>query len=107
MPLAPRTAPTPFAAIYQDEILWDGRARSAFAAAKSAMIYAGAAMGKILHGDLVQRSHIGRRDIHCVVAAGNTSMLHFLLGLEADLIRLSPFVPSTTTPPPLPTSAMV
>jgi len=29
-----------------------------FAAAKSAMIYAGAAMGKILHGDLVQRSQI-------------------------------------------------
>jgi uncharacterized 2Fe-2S/4Fe-4S cluster protein (DUF4445 family) len=51
--------------------------------------------------DLVQRSHIGRRDIHCVVAAGNTSMLHFLLGLEADLIRLSPFVPATTTPPPV------
>jgi len=51
--------------------------------------------------DVVQRSHIGRRDIHCVVAAGNTSMLHFLLGLEADLIRLSPFVPSTTTPPPV------
>lgn len=29
-----------------------------FAAAKSALIYAGAAMGKILHGDLVQRSQI-------------------------------------------------
>ncbi|MFZ1834071.1 MAG: molybdopterin-dependent oxidoreductase [Pseudomonadales bacterium] len=29
-----------------------------FATAKSAMIYAGAAMGKILHGDLVQRSQI-------------------------------------------------
>ena len=51
--------------------------------------------------DLVQRSHIGRGDIHCVVAAGNTAMLHFLLGLEADLIRLAPFVPSATTPPPV------
>ena len=28
-------------------------------------------------------------------------MLHFLLGLEADLIRVSPFVPAVTSPPPL------
>jgi len=51
--------------------------------------------------ELVQRAHLGRGDIHSVVAAGNTAMLHFLLGLEADLIRLSPFVPSATSPPPL------
>lgn len=51
--------------------------------------------------ELVQRVEIGRGDIHCVVAAGNTAMTHFLLGLESDLIRLSPFVPVATTPPPL------
>ncbi len=51
--------------------------------------------------ELVQRAHVGRGDIQCVVAAGNTSMLHFLLGLEADLIRLSPFVPAATSPPPI------
>jgi len=51
--------------------------------------------------DLVERTKIGRGDIQCVVATGNTSMLHFLLGLEADLIRLSPFVPTATSPPPL------
>jgi uncharacterized 2Fe-2S/4Fe-4S cluster protein (DUF4445 family) len=51
--------------------------------------------------DLVRRAGVGRGDIHCVVAAGNTAMLHFLLGLEADLIRLSPFVPAATSPPPL------
>jgi uncharacterized 2Fe-2S/4Fe-4S cluster protein (DUF4445 family) len=51
--------------------------------------------------DLVERSHVGRGDIHCVVAAGNTAMLHFLLGLEADLIRLSPFVPTAACPPPV------
>ncbi len=28
-------------------------------------------------------------------------MLHFLLGLEADLIRVSPFVPGVTSPPPV------
>ncbi len=54
----------------------------------------------VLIDELVQRAQVGRGDIHCVVAAGNTTMLHFLLGLEADLIRLSPFVPAATTPPP-------
>jgi uncharacterized 2Fe-2S/4Fe-4S cluster protein (DUF4445 family) len=50
--------------------------------------------------DLVERARVARGDIQCVVASGNTSMLHLLLGLEADLIRLSPFVPSATSPPP-------
>ncbi len=51
--------------------------------------------------ELVERAQVGRGDIHCVVASGNTAMLHFLLGLETDLIRLSPFVPSATGPPPV------
>lgn len=51
--------------------------------------------------DLVERTQVGRGDIQCVVASGNTPMLHLLLGLESDLIRLSPFVPLTTSPPPL------
>lgn len=51
--------------------------------------------------ELVERAHVGRGDIHCVVAAGNSVMLHFLLGLQADLIRLSPFVPAATNPPPI------
>ncbi len=50
--------------------------------------------------DLANRAHIARGDISCVVAAGNTAMMHFLLGLEADLIRISPFVPVATSPPP-------
>lgn len=49
--------------------------------------------------DLVQRAKVGRGDIFSVVASGNTVMLHFLLGLETDLIRLSPFVPAATGPP--------
>lgn len=51
--------------------------------------------------DLVERSHVGRGDISCVVAAGNTAMSHFLLALESDLIRIAPFVPVATKPPPL------
>ena len=51
--------------------------------------------------DLVHHTRVGRGDIQCIVAAGNTSMLHFLLGLEVDLIRLSPFVPAASAPPPV------
>jgi len=51
--------------------------------------------------DFVQRAEVARGDIQCVVAAGNTTMMHFLLNLEADLIRLSPFVPTATSPPPI------
>jgi len=51
--------------------------------------------------DLEERAKVGRGDISCVVAAGNTAMLHFLLALEVDLLRISPFVPATTSPPPL------
>ncbi len=54
-----------------------------------------------LISELVERAHIGPGDIQCVVASGNTSMLHFLLGLETDLIRLSPFIPTATCPPPI------
>jgi uncharacterized 2Fe-2S/4Fe-4S cluster protein (DUF4445 family) len=49
--------------------------------------------------DLCDRTQIGRGDISCAVAAGNTAMMHFFLALEADLIRISPFVPVTTSPP--------
>ncbi len=51
--------------------------------------------------DLVRRAQIGRGDIQCVVAAGNTAMLHFLLGLETDLVRIAPFVPTVACPPPV------
>ena len=51
--------------------------------------------------DLTRGAEIKPEDINCVVAAGNTTMMHFLLHLEADLIRLSPFVPAATCPPPL------
>ena len=55
----------------------------------------------VLINDLVEHAQVGRGDIYCIVAAGNTTMLHMLLGLEADLIRLSPFVPAATNPPPV------
>ena len=54
-----------------------------------------------LIGELVGRARLSREDIACVVAAGNTAMSHFLLALEADLIRISPFAPAATCPPPV------
>lgn len=51
---------------------------------------------------LARRAGIGREDILCVSAAGNTVMTHFLLGLETDLIRLSPFVPAAKALPAVP-----
>ncbi len=56
---------------------------------------------EMLIDDLVERTQVGRGDIHCIVAAGNTTMLHLLLGLEVDLIRLSPFTPVAACPPPI------
>ena len=51
--------------------------------------------------ELSRQTQIGRGDIQCIVAAGNTAMLHFLLGLEVDVIRLAPFVPAASAPPPV------
>jgi uncharacterized 2Fe-2S/4Fe-4S cluster protein (DUF4445 family) len=55
----------------------------------------------ILVEDVTRRSGAAREDVGCIVAAGNTTMLHLLLGLEPDLLRLSPFVPVATSPAPV------
>lgn len=56
---------------------------------------------EMLIEDLVERTQIGRGDIQCIVASGNTTMLHLLAGLEVDLIRLSPFTPAAACLPPI------
>ena len=50
--------------------------------------------------DLLTRSRVARSDVMLVVASGNTTMMHLVLGLDVDLIRLSPFVQCTSAPPP-------
>jgi len=50
---------------------------------------------------LVTRSSVDLHDVIACFASGNTTMLHFLLGLDASHIRKSPYVPATTTPPPV------
>ena len=42
--------------------------------------------------------HLG--EINAVVCAGNTAMMHFLLGIPTACIRRSPFIAATVEPPP-------
>jgi len=50
---------------------------------------------------LVTRSNVELHDVIACFASGNTTMLHFLLGLDASHIRKSPYVPAATNPPPV------
>ena len=45
---------------------------------------------------LVRKAGIGKEDIYAAVFTGNTTMLHFLMGLETANIAVSPFIPVTT-----------
>ena len=54
-----------------------------------------------LIASLAAEHRIALKDINGVVCAGNTAMMHFLLGLPTDNIRRDPFVPVTVEPPPL------
>ncbi|NQU09174.1 DUF4445 domain-containing protein [bacterium] len=50
---------------------------------------------------LVTRNHVQPRDVTAVVCAGNTTMLHILLGLPASNIRRHPFIATSIEPPTL------
>ncbi len=52
-----------------------------------------------LTGTLVREHGIDPKDISAVVAAGNTTMTHFLLNLMPCSIRLEPYVPTATLYP--------
>ncbi len=49
-------------------------------------------------GKLCSKKGISRQDIHALVAAGNTVMSHFFLGLDVSRIPVSPFVPVVRKP---------
>lgn len=49
-----------------------------------------------LTGQLVKKAGVELNDVYAAVFAGNTTMLHFLLGLDAAGIAVSPFIPVTT-----------
>ena len=49
---------------------------------------------------LSTRNNIPLKDITAVACAGNTAMMHFLLGIPTRHIRRDPFIAVTTEPPP-------
>jgi uncharacterized 2Fe-2S/4Fe-4S cluster protein (DUF4445 family) len=51
---------------------------------------------------LTEKNNVARDEINAVVAAGNTTMSHFLLGLTPCSIRLEPYVPTADEYPQVP-----
>jgi len=49
---------------------------------------------------LASRNNVAPKDITGVVCAGNTTMLHFLLGLPSRNIRRKPYIAACVEPPP-------
>jgi len=50
---------------------------------------------------LADRNEVRMNDISCLVATGNTAMIHFLLRLDPTNIRRTPYIPSANFIPPL------
>ena len=50
--------------------------------------------------ELQQKFRLGSAEITTVTAAGNTTMMHFLLGILPDYIRKEPYVGAVYCPPP-------
>ena len=56
-------------------------------------------LNELIH-QLVQRHRLGARDISFISAAGNTAMIHLLVGLPAENIRKEPYVGAAYRLPP-------
>lgn len=54
-----------------------------------------------LVSEVAARNSINLRDITGIVCSGNTTMMHFLLGLPTENIRREPFIATSLEPPPL------
>jgi len=50
---------------------------------------------------LISRNRVELNDVTTLFCAGNTTMLHFLLGLDPSQIRKSPYIPAAGAPPPV------
>jgi uncharacterized 2Fe-2S/4Fe-4S cluster protein (DUF4445 family) len=51
--------------------------------------------------ELRERNNIEPREIHEVAVAGNTTMVHLLLGMEPRYLREEPYIPAVSSPPKL------
>jgi len=50
---------------------------------------------------LILKNDVKLNDVMALVCAGNTAMVHFLMGLDPTPIRKEPYVPACTSPPPI------
>jgi len=50
---------------------------------------------------LISRNNIRLHDVVGIICAGNTAMIHFLLGLDASHLKKEPYIPVCTQPPPI------
>jgi len=50
---------------------------------------------------LVTKNKVRLSDIMAILCAGNTAMIHFLLGLDPSQIRKEPYIPVCISPPPI------
>jgi uncharacterized 2Fe-2S/4Fe-4S cluster protein (DUF4445 family) len=50
---------------------------------------------------LISRNNVRLNEVMAVLCAGNTAMIHFLLGLEPSYLRKEPYIPVCTYPPPI------
>lgn len=50
---------------------------------------------------LISRNNIRLHDIGGIICAGNTAMIHFLLGFDPSRLRKEPYIPVCTHPPPI------
>ncbi|MEW6379444.1 MAG: ASKHA domain-containing protein [bacterium] len=50
---------------------------------------------------ILQGTGLAARNIGCIVAAGNTTMIHLLLGLDPRYIREEPYIPTVSSVPPV------
>jgi uncharacterized 2Fe-2S/4Fe-4S cluster protein (DUF4445 family) len=54
----------------------------------------------MLISNTVAAADVNIQDVTCVLCAGNTTMMHFLLDLDSSHIRHEPYVPAATYVPP-------
>jgi len=55
----------------------------------------------MLINNIVTEADVSIQDVTCVLCAGNTTMMHFLLDLDSSNIRREPYIPAAAFIPPI------
>ena len=103
--LAARSAMNPQRAYGADVVSRIGYAISDERASAVLQSAAVSAMDGLI-GELSEAADVSRRDIVAAYVAGNTTMLHFFLGIPARAIAAAPFVAATTALHTLPAASL-